>query len=627
MTLAVLAILGPLVASGIILALRRWVAIVTLVGAGISLAAVVANLARVESGERVGMDFGGLPEYPFQLAVDPLTAVLAVVVASVATLVLLYAVGYMREDADQTRFFAAMSFFVAAMQTLVLAGDWVLFIMGWEMIGLASYLLIGFWFDRPGVGAAATRAFLTTRAADLGLYLGAFILIDRAGTTTIATTLDVGGGAATVAGLFLLVGALGKSAQVPLHGWLQDAMAGPTPVSALLHSATLVVAGVILLIRAFPLLPGDVQLVVGVIGGVTAIVTGVMAISQGDLKRMLASSTSGQLGFMLLALGAGSVGAAIFHLVTNAAIKSGLFLGAGVFQHARHSTAFDDLAGVGRQRRGTFLAFAILGLALAGVPPLAAFWSKDAIISTTLESPDAWLLASLAIAGSVLTGIYVARALRLLWGHQADDATETIPGMGWMIAGLGVLSFLAIILGFVAEPLAELLDVEIHESLTGLIVGLAASLIGLLLGWSQREGILPVTARATANRGFRIDGGFVDLVVRPSLALGRWCDRFDRGIHTSVLGAGQAALGVARIGNGFDRGVHRGVEGVGWANLVLGRISRIVDEQGIDAWISALVRETRAAGVRARQLQTGFVHQEMLAAAVATILIVVALFT
>lgn len=627
MSVALFAILGPLAAAGMILAVRRTVTTFALLGVGVSLIAAVVSLVRVEDGKRFATAFSGLPEHPFRLVVDPLSALLATVVAVIATLIFVYAVGYMRAEADQVRFFAGMSFFVAAMQILVLAGDWVLFIFGWELIALASYLLIGFWFDRPGVGSAATRAFLTTRAADLGLYIGAFILIDRAGTTEIAATLDLDGRAATVAGLFLLLGAVGKSAQVPLHGWLQDAMVGPTPVSALLHSSTLVVAGVILLTRAFPLLSGDVRLIVGIVGGTTAVVTGLMAISQGDFKRMLASSTSGQLGFMLLGLGAGSVGAAVFHLVTNSAIKSGLFLGAGIFQHSRCSTDFDDLAGVGRERRRTYLAVAVLGLALAGVPPLAAFWSKDAIISATLDGSDAWLLASLAIAGSVLTAAYVARSLRLLWGNDGEPGVAPIPGMNWMIGALGVLAGLAVVLGVVAEPLADLLNVEIPESLAGVIAGLGAAILGLLAGWFGRSAVEPDRLRVLAGRGFRINGGFADLVVRPVLAVSQVGDRVDRAIHAGVLGVGHDARAIARIGNVLDFGVHRGVEIVGAFSLKIAAVTRIVDEAGIDGFIHDLVRTTRAMGVHARQLQTGFVHQEMLTAAVATIVVVALLFT
>lgn len=627
MSIALFAILGPLAAAGLILVARRAVAPFALLGVATSLVATTITLARVAGGEQFATSLPGLPSLPFRLVVDPLAAVLSTVVAVVATLVIIYAVGYMRGEDGQARFFAAMSFFVAAMQLLVLAGDWVLFLTGWELIALASYLLIGFWFERPGVREAATRAFGTTRAADVGLYIGVFLLASRAGTTEIAETLGLGGASATVAGLLLLLAAIAKSAQVPLQGWLQDAMAGPTPVSALLHSATLVVAGVVLLTRAFPLLTEDVRLTVALIGGTTAIVTGLTAVTQEDFKRMLASSTSSQLGFMLLALGAGSVGAAVFHLITNAATKSGLFLGAGIFQHARGSTSFEKLAGVGRERRRTFLAVVIGALSLAGIPPLAAFWSKDAVIAAALGAPAGWLLTSLAVAGAWLTGIYVARALRILWGDSEEgSAGEAVPGLGWMSVGLAGLTLLTMVLGGIAEPLSDVLDLEIPVNVVGLALGLVAAVAGLAAGWGQLDLRLPQALRMLARHGFRVDGGVVGVVVQPVLALARLCDRLDRGLHTGVLGIGHGGTRLARRAEVLDARVHRVVEAVGALGMATARTTRMIDEAGIDELIRDLVRATRVLGGRARQLQTGLVHRQLLVAAIATVAVVVLLF-
>ncbi|MGF1472686.1 MAG: NADH-quinone oxidoreductase subunit L, partial [Rubrobacteraceae bacterium] len=499
----------------------------------------------------------------------------------------LYAVGYMEEEAGKVRFFAQMSFFVAAMETLVHAGDWVLLLAAWEVIGLASYMLIGFWFDRANVGGAATRAFLYTRTADLGLYVGIFILVSQAGTTAIPRTLEVGGSAALAASLLVLLAAAGKSAQTPLHGWLQDAMAGPTPVSALLHSATLVAAGAILLIRAFPLFPPEALLVVGLLGGITAVVAGLMAVANRDLKRLLAASTSSQYGFMLLAVGAGSPVAALAHLAAHAAIKSSLFLGSGVFQHARGSTGFSDLAGIGRERPLVFTGFAVAGLALAGVPPLAGFWSKEAIIAATYESPFAWLLLPPALAGTALTGIYVARALRLLW--KGDKQDEPVAGILPMGSGLAGLVALAVVLGFALTPLAHLVGGQIPGDTTTMVLGTALALGGLALGWFVPAGSLLGPLRAPGEKGFRIGGGFRQFVAQPALA-------------------------AANALNALDDGIHRGVLGVGRAGLALAEASRLVDEQGIDRFIFALVRGTRDLGRRARRLQTGLVHKELLLA-------------
>jgi len=592
MTLAALTVLGPLAAAVLILILRRLAPALALLGTGVALFGALSTLVRVAGGGRYSATLPGLPDLPLRLVVEPLTAVLAVFVSVVSFVVMVYAVGYMAEEGDKARFFAGMSFFAAAMQMLVVAGDWVLLLVAWEVIGFLSFVLIGFYYERPGVGEAATRAFLYTRTADLGLYGAIFVLISQSGTSEIQNTLDVGGPAAVAAGLLLLLAAAGKSAQTPLQGWLQDAMAGPTPVSALLHSATLVAAGAILLIRTSPLLPSTVLLAVGTLGGVTALGSGLIAVAEGDLKRLLAASTSSQYGFMLLAVGAGSPIAATVHLIAHAAMKSSLFLGAGVFQHARGSTAFADLRGVGRERRWTFAGFALAGLALAGLPPLAGFFSKDAILAAVFESPYVWLLAPLALAGTFLTAVYVGRALGLLWqGGPSEGAGEPVAGAGWMGAGLTALAVLAATLGLAVGSLAGLLGEEIPENLLIAGLGIVLALGGLPLGWFVPAGRLLGPLRGSAERGFRFGGGFDGLVARPVMAAAYALDAVDRGIHTVVLGVGRASLAVADA-------------------------SRVADERGIDGLIRALVRGTRALGGRARTLQSGLVHKELLLAAV-----------
>lgn len=592
MTLAALTILGPLAAAVLILVLRRLAPALALLGTGVALFGALSTLARVAGGARYSATLPGLPDLPLRLVVEPLTAVLALFVSVVSFFVMVYAVGYTAEEGDKVRFFAGMAFFAAAMQTLVIAGDWVLLLAAWEVIGFISFLLIGFYYERPGVGEAATRAFLYTRTADLGLYVAIFILIAGAGTSEISRTLDVGGQAAVAAGLLLLLAAAGKSAQTPLQGWLQSAMAGPTPVSALLHSATLVAAGAILLIRTSPLLPPTVLLVVGILGGVTALVSGLIAVAEGDLKRLLAASTSSQYGFMLLAVGAGSPIAATVHLIAHAAMKSSLFLGAGVFQHARGSTAFDDLRGVGRERRWTFAGFALAGLALAGVPPLAGFWSKDATLAATFESPHAWLLAPLALVGTLLTAVYVGRALGLLWqGGPSEGSSEPVAGSGWMGTGLAALAALAATLGLAVGPLAGLLGEDVQENLPIAGLGIVLALAGLPLGWFVPAERLLGPLRGAAERGFRFGGGFDGLVARPAIAAARALDALDRGIHAVVIDVGRASLTVAEA-------------------------TRVADERGIDGLIRALVRGTRTLGGLARTLQSGLVHKELLLAAV-----------
>ena len=334
--------------------------------------------------------------------------------------------------------------------------------------------------------------------------------------------------------------------------------------------------------------------IVGALGGVTAVVAGLIAVSDRDLKRLLAASTSSQYGFMLLALGAGSPVAALAHLTAHAAMKSSLFLGSGVFQHARGSTDFSKLAGAGRERPLVFAGFAVAGLALAGVPPLAGFWSKDAVIAATYESPFAWLLFPLALLGTALTGIYIARALRLLWKGEAQD--EPVAGIRWMGVGLAGLVALAVVLGFALEPIARLIGGEPPKNLLTVVIGTVVAFGGLALGWSVSADSLLGPVRVYAEKGFRIGGGFDQFVARPALAVASVADTFDGGIHRGVLGVGRLGISVARA-------------------------SRITDEKGIDGLIFALVRGTQDLGRRARRLHTGLVHKELLLAVTGGVLI------
>ena len=625
MTTFALTILGPLAAIALVLLLRRGAAALALLGTAAGLVGAGFALASVAGGARYAATLPGLPGLPLRLVVEPLTAVLSALVAVVGFLVVVYAVGYMEAEDGKVRFFAQMSFFLAAMQALVLAGDWVLLLAAWELIGVSSYLLIGFYLDRPAAASGASRAFLYTRSADLGLYAAIFVLVAGTGTSEIPATFDVGGPAATAAGLLLLLAAAGKSAQAPLHGWLQDAMAGPTPVSALLHSATLVAAGAILLIRAYPLLPPGVLLVVGLLGGLTALVTGLVALGQTDLKRLLAASTSSQYGLMLLALGAGGPFGALAHLVAHAAMKSALFLGAGFFQHARGSTDFDDLRGAGRDHRRVFLGFVVAGLALAGVPPLSGFWSKDAILAAAFESENAWLFAPLAVFGTLLTGAYVARTLRLLWRGEGRDTP--VAGAAWMGAGLATLVVLAATLGAAFPPLARLLGADLERLGLGAVFGMVAAVAGLAVGWYVSPGRLLGPLRGPAESGFRIGGGFDGLVARPALATARVLSVFDDSVHAVVLSVGRGGIDVSRAVDTADRGIHAVALGVGRLGFLAGRASRLADERGIDRLIDALVRGVRGLGGRARRLQSGLVHKELLLAVVGAALIFLLLAT
>ena len=586
-----IAILAPVFTAALILLLRRLPSALAIAGATVSLIASITLLLNTFAGDSTALILPGLPNLPLRLIATTLTTLLSTMVAVVGTLVLVYAAGYMKRDAEKVRFFATMLFFISAMQALVFAGDWILLLASWELIGLSSYLLIGFWYQKPGVKSAATRAFLYTRTADLGLYIAVFILIARTGSSDIALTLNSGGNTAIIAGLLLLIAAMGKSAQTPLHNWLQRAMAGPTPVSALLHSATLVAAGAILLIRAAPLFPHEVLLVIGLVGGVTTIVTGLIALAERDLKRLLAASTSSQYGLMLIAVGAGIPIAALLHLIAHAAIKSSLFLGAGVFQHSRKSTAFSDLKGAGRDRPRIFFGFAVAALALAGIPPLSGFFSKDAIIAAALASPDAAVLASTALAGTLLTGAYMARALRILWRGESNG--NTIAGLNWMRAGLAGLVTLAVILGIAFPTIETALSSHLVEGGVARILGLSAALSGLALGWLIPAKRLLGPLQPWAQRSFAIAGGFDNLLVRPALAIANACEKLERRLYAMALQIGQIAINI-------------------------GRMVRFSDERGIDGLIFSMVRGTLNLGNRARNLQSGLIHRELAITAVIT---------
>ncbi|MAA66160.1 MAG: NADH-quinone oxidoreductase subunit L [Alteromonadaceae bacterium] len=600
MSAVLLPILPPLIAALAVLLLRRGGPGLALAGATLSLAGSLWLLVRVGGGQPETFLLPGLPEMPLRLVAGPLTALLTVAVATVGTFVLIHAVGYMKRESGLVRFYAIMSLFLAAMQALVLAGDWVLLLATWELIGMCSYLLIGFWFQRPEAADAAGRAFLYTRSADLGLYVAVFMLIGATGTSEIAPSLEAGGSTSTAAGLLLLLAAMGKSAQVPLQDWLMRAMAGPTPVSALLHSATLVAAGAILLIRSAPLLSPEALFFVGLVGGITTVAAGVIALAERDLKRLLAASTASQYGLMLIAVGAGVPLAALLHLLAHAAIKSALFLAAGDFQHARGGTGFDQLEGVGRARPWTFASFAVAALALAGIPPLSGFFSKDAVIAAALSAQGFAWLGPLALVGTLLTGAYMARSLRLLW--RGPDETLAVAGGAWMRAGILGLVVPAAGLGLAFGSIEAILDLSMPDEGIGVVLlGLFAGLGGLLLGSLMSAQRLLGPIHQWAESGLSIAGGLAAWVGRPAMAVARGCERLEQGLYVTVLRTGHASL-------------------------VLANLVRAGDERRINGLIFALVAGVQAMGARARTLQSGLIHHSLAISAVASAVTLVVLF-
>jgi NADH-quinone oxidoreductase subunit L len=558
------------------------------------------------------------------LNVDGLTAIMLVVVTAVSFLVQVYSTGYMKGDGGYYRFFACMSLFTASMLGLVLMDNIVLIYVFWEMVGVSSYLLIGFWFDRPAAAAAAKKAFLVTRFGDLG-FLGAILLIYVATGTfdvgeiqELALAGAIGGTTLTFFALGIFAGAAGKSAQVPFQVWLPDAMEGPTPVSALVHSATMVAAGVYLVARFFPVFheSSDAMTVVGAIGGITAISAALLGLVMTDIKRVLAYSTISQLGYMMLALGIGAYVAAIFHLMTHAFFKALLFLGSGSVNHATNTFDMRLMGGLAKPMRITFVTFVIGALSLSGIFPLAGFWSKDEILS------DAWgherYLFWIALATAGLTAFYMFRVIFMTFlgeyrgggAAEAHGASHDEHGADAhhggphespmsMVLPLMVLAVPAILVGFVNldNDLEHLLvgslpDEElVYEPVFRWGVAIASSAVaigGIAFAWVVYGAkIIPSSVFARVFRPVhvllenkyyfdvlyeRVIVGFVFYQV-----LGSACSTFDRIIvDGAVNGVGKGARGSATVIRYVQNGQFQTYGALAFGGLVFTAIAVLV---------------------------------------------------
>jgi NADH-quinone oxidoreductase subunit L len=407
------------------------------------------------------MSSGGFqPEIAFYL--DPVALLMLLVVTFVGFLIHLYSVEYMRDDPGYARFFAYMNLFVASMITLVLANNLLLLYLGWEGVGLCSFLLIGFWYQDPANVRAAGKAFIVTRVGDTAFAVGLFLLFTRLGSLDIQEVMSrasahwsPGSGVAIAAAALLLGGAVGKSAQLPLQTWLPDAMAGPTPTSALIHAATMVTAGVYLIARThvlFTLAP-VVQLAVAIIGTATMLLAAFSALAQRDMKRVLAYSTISQIGYMFLALGLGAWSAAMFHFMTHAFFKALLFLAAGVVIHAVHEQDLYRMGGLRSEMRLAFWSFVIGGSALSGLPLITAgFFSKDLILWQSWAGPNgnAWFWAA-GMTGALLTSLYTFRMISLAFYGPQHSHVKAESGPAVRIA-LIVLCVLSIVGGYANTP-------------------------------------------------------------------------------------------------------------------------------------------------------------------------------
>ena len=477
--------------------------------------------------------------------IDGLTVVMMSVITGVGFLIHLYSIEFMWDDESICRYFAYMNLFVAAMLLLVMADNLLLLYLGWEGVGLCSYLLVGFWYRDPANGRAARKAFIVTRVGDTAMALGLFLLFTELGTLEIQPLLaaansqwQVGDSLPILATALLLGGAVGKSAQLPLHTWLPDAMAGPTPVSALIHAATMVTAGVYLIARTFGLflLAPPTQEAVAWIGLCTLLLAAFAALAQQDIKRILAYSTISQIGYMFLALGVGAYASGIFHLVTHAFFKALLFLAAGAVIHClHHEHNIFRMGGLRTRLPVIFWSFLIGSAALAALPFTSGFYSKDAILLSAWGIPGSgpWLWAG-GLLGALLTGIYSFRLVFVVFFGAAHTEPDRQPG--WKMATpLVVLCVMALLGGLLVLPLSGVFPPADHPAASHAVeyISIGTPLLGLLLAYllflGRQLSIDSLADRPLGRglqdlwlKGWRIDQLYDAVWVRPYLSLSHW---------------------------------------------------------------------------------------------------------
>jgi NADH-quinone oxidoreductase subunit L len=578
----------------------HWLGLATITGSFVlSLISFLTLLGREEGERQVAKHLwtwieAGRLDVGLDLLYDPLSALFLLLITGVGALIHLYSVGYMAHDVRRSRFFAYLNLFVAAMLMLILSENYVGLFLGWEGVGLASYLLIGFWQHKPSAAAAAKKAFVINRVGDMGLGLAIFLLFVTFGTTSFSGISAISSGASettlTWIGVLLLVGACGKSAQVPLQAWLLDAMEGPTPVSALIHAATMVTAGVYLVVRSnfiFELAP-TAQTAVVVVATVTLLWGAIIGCAKDDIKKGLAGSTMSQIGYMMLGAGLGVAGYAfaIFHLLTHGFFKANMFLGAGSVMHAMDDDV--DMRHYGALNKAlpiTFLTFAMGFLAIIGFPPFSGFWSKDKIIETALvENP---VVGVCALLGAGITGFYMTRMMLMTWFTQkrwAKDAhphespaVMTIPLIvlaalsvlgGLMLAGDWIVDWLSPVVGH-AEHHDPPLPVIVITLITVAVVAVGVALAWFLVGKQDvpREAPSDVSFATRAARADLYGDAINDtLVVAPGRATVAGLVTSDRtfvdglftGGATVVAGTGEL---LRRLQNGYVRSYALGILG------------------------------------------------------------------
>lgn len=583
---------------------------------------------------------------------DPLTAVMLLMVTFVGLLIFIYSTGYMAHDDNYARFFCFMSLFAAGMLGVLIANSLLLLFICWEIVGLASYLLIGFWFFKPSAAAAAKKAFLTTRIGDIGFFLGMVWLYSETGTLLfydngngclessalgrlVAQGTLLGISAATAISLLIFCGAAGKSGQVPLHVWLPDAMEGPTPVSALIHAATMVAAGVFLVARVYPLMDVDLRNLVGYspalsvvtwVGAITAVFAACIAFAQNDIKRILAYSTVSQLGYMMMGLGLGGVFVGMFHLLTHAFFKALLFLGAGSVIHGAHEE--QDITKMGGLRKSmpiTFATYSIGMMALAGVPFFfSGFWSKDEILHSASIWAGSKVPFFLGLFGAFLTAFYMTRQMCYVFFGESRLHEKPHESPRVMTVPLVILAVFSILLGIFGTPAWPWL----HQYLTGdrthaggigalfkpafLLLAILSTLIvgsGIAAGWylySKASSADPLSARVPA--------------LYANLRSRLWIDEIYQA--TIVRFVQFLSLGIARLESVFFASVSRGAAmiALGW-----GWCSRLFDNLLIDPTFDRTCGSLVDSAQNSSRIQSGRIQTYLRGIAITAVVLILLL--
>ena len=582
------------------------VAIIGVIGALSSFFLALSMLPQVIDGATKEMQFAWFLDIKLGFIIDPLTILLLTVVSFLATLILIYAYGYMRDEKGQVRFFVFVQLFTFSMLSVVMADNLLQAFIFWEIMGLCSYLLIGFWFQKPSAARAAKKAFLTTRVGDVFMLIGILILYTNLHSfnyNEIFSTVSQGQIDKfwlTLATLFIFGGVVGKSAQFPLHVWLPDAMEGPTPVSALIHAATMVKAGIYLVARLYPLYqltPLTLE-IMAIIGAITALGAALMAMVAKDFKQILAFSTLSQLGFMVVALGTLGYVAAILHLVNHAFFKALLFLGAGSAIHGAGTNDVWQIGGLFKYQKVTAITMLLGTLSISGIPPFSGFWSKDEILISAFQHGHPLVFLSLIIA-SFLTAFYMFRLYYLVFTGEKRSNYEGHESPWSMLTPLVVLASLAVFSGLLSKPIGFFLTGEhiSHDGYFVMILSIIVAVSGVLVSTlvyyknvispQKVARKLSIIYKTLANRYYIDDiyNFFCSVVV---VSLSRLADFFDQKI--------------------IDGLIHVTKE----ITLLTAKASQVFDKWIIDGVINGIANLAISSGRELRKLSTGLIQEYLL---------------